>query len=103
MIALGVVSLVLACCCGFCIFHYERILRSERKVIQEQKAIVDVQASLLAEERRQFFNAMQEKSALNATVQCRTCINCKRVVHRYRAIADGVICKECDLESKNLR
>jgi hypothetical protein len=57
----------------------------------------------LASERRQFFEGIQEKAAANATTLCRTCSACKRVVHRYRPFADGVICKECDVETKTFR
>lgn len=78
---------------AFYIPLFRGILKRERQVIKAQKL-------LLQAERIQFFQSLQEKASKNAVLPCRTCSSCKRVVHRYRPIADGYICKECDLDSK---
>lgn len=80
-----------------------RTLRRERKVIKLKEKLIEEKQKLIEEERRQFFNAIQEKAAANAMTPCRTCVTCKRVVHRYSPVSGGVLCYECDVSKKALR
>lgn len=97
------IGLTVVACSVFYIPVFAWTINKERKLTQQERNVVEVQKSLLQEERRQFFNAMQDKSAANAMTPCRTCAICKRVVHRYRVVSEGVLCKECDVENSKLK
>lgn len=93
MMPLEIVEITIVGCSALYIPAFMMTLKRERQVIEQA-------SKLLAEERRQFFNAMQDKSAANALTPCRTCVTCKRVVHRYSPVSGGVLCYECDVTKK---
>ncbi len=86
-----IVGLTVAICSAFYIPIFMRALRLERRVIEAQ-------AQQLSGERKQFFEATQEKAAANAHAGCRLCSVCRRVVHRFDVVKGSVICHECKLK-----